>query len=100
MTEIESTELFQQDGKEFRSIRLSIDNDGAIRLECQDMGPIVRESWDEDEYEFWITVPNRALAKLAFVLLREKYMGRDGSVDELRSFCEKERIEHKFMNWV
>lgn len=100
MTENEIAELFRRDGKEFRSIRLSTDSDGAIRLECQDTGPIVRESWGEDEYEFWVTVPNRALAKLAFALLREKYMGQDGSVDELRLFCEKERIEHEFRNWV
>ncbi len=100
MIKTETIELFRQDGKESRSIRLSINNDGTIRLECQDMGPTVRKVWDEDEYEFSVTVPSRALGKLAFALLCEKYIGQNGSVDDLRSFCEKKQVEHEFMTWT
>src|SRR5262245_17660031 len=45
MTEIESVELFRQDGEKFRSVRLLIEKDGAIRLDAQDIGPRVKQWW-------------------------------------------------------
>jgi hypothetical protein len=41
-----------------------------------------------------------ALRKLVFALIREKYLGRSGSVDEFRAFCIENEIEHKWDSWV
>lgn len=94
MTETHSTELYRQEGDNFRSVRLSVDADGSVNLETQDMGTLVKEIWGDSDYEFWIDVPATALPKLAFALLREKYAGRDKAVDEFRVFCKRENIEH------
>src|SRR5208282_2433016 len=94
MTEAYSTELYRQEGDNFRSVRLSVDADGSVKLDTQDMGKLVQEIWGDSDYEFWIDVPATALPKLVFALLREKYAGRDKAVDEFRVFCERETIEH------
>jgi hypothetical protein len=100
MTKTYLTELYRQEGDNFRSVRLSVDADGSIKLDTQDMGTLVKEIWGDSDYEFWVDVPASALPKLVFVLLREKYTGRDTAVDEFRAFCKQEEIEHEWDNWV
>ena len=100
MTQTYAAELFRQEGDAFRSVRLSVNADGSVRLEAQDMGKVVEEIWGDSDYEFWTDVPASALCKLAFALLREKYVGRERAVDEFRAFCEKEEIEHRWDSWA
>jgi hypothetical protein len=100
MTEIYSAELYRQEGAAFRSIRLNVNADGSVKLDAQDMGKGVEEIWGDDDYEFWVDVPAKALHKLVFALIREKYSGRSGAVDEFRAFCEKEGIENKWGSWA
>ncbi len=99
MSDSENVELFRNAGIEFRSVRLAIETGGEIRLSAQDMGPTVEQTWNRDDYEFWINVPVQAIARLAFVLLRDRYVGREKAVDEFRSFCEQSGIEHSFETW-
>ncbi len=96
MTETYSTELHRQEGDPFRSVRLSINADGSVRLDAQ----AVEEVWGDSDYEFWVDVPAKALRKLLFALLREKYAGREGAVDEFRAFCKREAIEHEWDSYV
>jgi hypothetical protein len=93
-----SVELYRQEGTEFRSVRLSVGPDG-VRLDAQDMGPSVRRTWGDDDYEFWVNVPAKEILNLLFALLRERYAGRSDAVDEFRAFCEKEGINHKWDSW-
>jgi len=83
MTDIKSDELFRDDGVNSRSVRLSIEQDGAIRFDAQDMGPLVEEHWGDDDYEFWVTVPGGAIEKLASALLCEKNPGRRSATARL-----------------
>jgi hypothetical protein len=94
-----SIEIFRQEGEESRVVDLSIQADGSLRFGAQDMGPTVEKIWNHDDYEFWVDVPPEALRKLLAALLREKYLGRSEAVDEFRTFCEKETIEHKWQSW-
>lgn len=100
MTEIYSTELYRQEGDAFRSVRLSVNADGSVRLDAQDMGKTVQEVWGDGDYEFWVDVPVTALRKLVFALLSEKYRGRSRAVDEFRAFCKKAEIEHEWDSWA
>jgi len=100
MTEALNAELYRQDGAEFRSIRLYVEEDGSLRIGAQDMGKSVEEWWGDDDYEFWVDVPAKELPKLVFALLREKYTNRSGAVDEFDAFCDRENIEHEWQSWV
>ena len=93
-------EIARQEGTEFRSVRLTLEDDGAIKMEAQDIGPTVTQIWGDDDYEFWVRVEPTSLAKLAFELLREKYSGQLGAVDAFRDWCRANGIQHKFDSWV
>jgi len=82
-------------------VRLTVKPDGSVLLDSQDMGKSVEEIWGDDDYEFWIDVPAAAIRKLGFaLLLRDRYAGRSGAVDEFNAFCEKEGIDHKWDSWI
>jgi hypothetical protein len=100
MTETRSAELYRQEGAEYRSIRLTVHPDGSVRLDAHDMGKLTEEMWGDTDYEFWVDVPATALSKLVFALIREKYAGRSGAVDEFRAFCQKEEIAHEWDSWI
>jgi hypothetical protein len=100
MTEIYTTELFRQEGDPFHSVCLTVNADGSIKLDAQDMGKGVEKIWGDDDYEFWVDVPATACHKLVFALLREKYSGRSEAVEEFRAFCKKEEIENKWGSWA
>jgi hypothetical protein len=93
-------EIARQEGTEFRSVRLSVEEDGAIKMDAQDIGPTVTQIWGEDEYEFWVRVPSPSVSKLAFELLREKFMGQLGAVDAFRDWCKAHGVEHEFGSWI
>src|SRR5262249_60386768 len=73
-------EIARREGIEFRSVYLSLEDDGTIKMDAQDMGPTVKEYWGDDDYEFWVLVPPASVPKLAFELLREKFSGQLGAV--------------------
>jgi hypothetical protein len=100
MTETYSIELYLQEADNFRSVRLAVHADGSVRMDAQDMGKLVEEVWGDTDYEFCVDVPATALRKLAFILLRERYAGRSGAVDEFRAFCKREGIEHKWNSYA
>ncbi len=100
MTKTYSAEVYRQEGDNFRSVNVSVDADGSLQLQAQDMGKRVEEIWGDSDYEFWVHVPSTEICKLAFALLREKYSGREGAVDEFRSFCKREAIEHEWGSYA
>jgi len=93
-------EIARQEGTEFRSVRLVLEEDGAIKMDAQDIGPTVTQIWGDDDYEFWVHVPPASLPKLAFELLREKFSGQLGAVDAFRDWCTAHGVQHEFDNWV
>ena len=98
-SEANSIQLFVQDGKEYRSVRLYL-TDGGLQLLGHDMGPAVERIWGDDDYEFWVEIKPHAMRQLAFALLRDRYAGRKDAVSEFREFCKQNAIEHEFDNWV
>jgi hypothetical protein len=93
-------EIARQEGTEYRSVCLRLDDDGTIKMDAQDMGPRVIQWWGDDDYEFWVRVPSASLPKLVFELLREKFSGQLGAVDAFRDWCRAHGVQHEFGSWV
>ncbi|MBL9096336.1 MAG: hypothetical protein JNK07_05360 [Alphaproteobacteria bacterium] len=89
-------EVARRDGAEFRSVRLQIEADGGIRLHTYDMGPKSPTADGREQHELWVTVPPQAVAKLAFVLMQERFQGRLQAVTEFRDFCKTHEIVNTF----
>jgi len=96
----QATALARQEGPEFRSVHLIIEDGGCIRLEAQDMGTTVENGWGDSDYEFAVRVKPASLAKLAFELLREKFSGQLGAVDAFRDWCKSHDVEYEFDSWA
>ena len=92
-------ELAAVEGAESRTVQLQLQADGALRLHAYDRGATARLTFGRDEYEFWVTVPPEAVARLAFELLRDKFTGRLQAVTEFRDFCKAREIVNKFDTW-
>lgn len=92
-------ELARVEGPESRAVHLQLQADGALRLHAYDRGVTAKLTFGRDEYEFWVTVPAEAVARLAFELLRDKFTGRLQAVTEFRDFCKAREIVNKFDTW-
>jgi hypothetical protein len=99
MEDTATAQLALQDDSEFRAVRLRLDSNGEIIIEAHDIGSIVRQIWDHDDYEFSVTVPAASVARLAFELLKEKFAGNLRAVDAFMAFCKEHSIEHQFYSW-
>jgi hypothetical protein len=93
-------EIARQEGTAFRRVDLRLKDDGEIVLEGQDMGPAVEAVWGDTDYEYWVRVARRSLPKLAFELLREKFVGRLDAVTAFRDWCRAHGVEHEFGNYA
>ena len=93
-------EIARQEGTEFRSVRLALEDDGTIKMDAQDIGPTVTRIWGDDDYEFGVSVPAASLPQLAFELLREKFLGQLGAVDAFREWCTTHGVQHEFDFWI
>jgi len=93
-------EIFREELPTFRSVNLDVSEKGAVKIEAQDMGKVVEEMWGDSDYEFWVEIPKSEVQGLLFALLKEKYAGRSGSVDEFRAFCLRNNIKHRWDSWV
>ena len=79
--------------------RYTISHEG-MAGDLKAVGESVKQWWGKDDYEFWVDVPAKALPKLVFVLMREKYGNQRRAVDQFKEFCERENIEHKWGSWL
>ena len=52
----------------FSKLRAGFDAEGDLVISGQDIGDIVEEHFGRDEYEYWITVPQDAMLRLATAL--------------------------------
>jgi hypothetical protein len=93
-------EIFREELPMFRSIYLRVSPTGAVRIDAQDMGKNVEETWGDSDYEFWVDVPEAELQKLLFALLKAKYVGRVGAVDEFQKFCQGNSIGNEWGSWA
>ena len=93
-------EIARQEGRQFRRVDLMLNDDGAVVMEGQDMGPAVEAVWGDTDYEYWVRVAPSSLSKLAIELLREKFAGRLDAVTAFRDWCKAHGVEHEFGNYA
>ena len=89
-------ELANVQGPESRIVNLQLLADGGVRLHARDRGPLAELTFARSEYEFWVTVPPDAVARLAFELLRDKFTGRSRAVTEFRDYCKSREVVNTF----
>lgn len=51
----------------------TIQRDGSLVLDGQDLGPLVHEMWGDGDYEYWLTIRPPHLDHVGRALLQERY---------------------------
>ena len=92
--------LALRDEEEFTSIDLALTTEGGIDLSGQDMGPAVRRTWGDNDYEYGIKIAPAYAAKLAFALIAEHYHGDLQAVQKVRALAERHGINAGFWDWA
>ncbi len=83
-----------------RTVDLTLHENGSLRLDAQDIGSEVERLLGDSDYEFWADIAAIDVPALCFALLREKYSGRTGAVDELAQFCAGNAIPCAKGDWI
>lgn len=95
----DSIQIAKENGTEYRSVRLSID-DGGLRIQSHDMGPDVERFWRSDDYEYWVKIKPENFTTLLKALLTEKYHGNFDAVEDFHDFCKANEIPCEWDSWT
>ena len=85
---MDTFELYRQEGKSFRSVRVGFD-EKQFRIDTQDMGDTVEQLMGDCDYEFWTSVPKESWGDLLVAFTKEFLSGDDKATDTLRDICKK-----------
>lgn len=96
----ESAEIYREELPNFRSVMVTLEPKGGLKVDAQDMGPVAEEFWGDSDYEFWVLIPPEGAARLAYALIRKHYAGRAGAVDEIRALCAEAGVPHENGSWA
>lgn len=94
-----SYELYREDGKNFRSVRVGI-RDEKLMVDTQDMGQATEAAWGDSDYEFWTTVRKEHWGDLLVALIREFLADEPRATDRLREICQEHDVPHEWDSWA
>lgn len=97
---LSTAQLALRDGEDFTSVDLALTITGGIDLSGQDLGPIVKQTWGNDDYEYGVRIAPADVPRLAFALIAEHYRGDLGAVQKVRDLAERNGINAGFWNWA
>ncbi len=91
--------LVEIKGPTSRYIDAEITDKGDLLLSGQDLGEAPRAIWDEDEYEYWLTVKAVDKDRVLLALLEKLYAGNGSVISELKRYLESKDIPCEFFNY-
>jgi hypothetical protein len=96
---LKKIKLFEERGPTSRFIDAEIDESGNLIISGQDVGDAPRQWFDDDDYEFIVTVSAENKDRLLLALIEKVFGGKFGAVDEFREFLEGKGIPSGWMTW-
>ena len=88
----DTMQLALRDEEEFTSVDMALTAEGGISLSGQDLGPIVRQTWGDSDYEYGVRIAPADVPKLAFALIAEHYRGDLGAVEKISELAKRHGI--------
>lgn len=96
----DTMQLALRDEEEFTSVDVALTAEGGIDLSAQDLGPTVRQTWGDDDYEYGIRIAPADTARLAYALIAEHYSGDLRAVAKVRELAQRHGIDSHFWDWA
>jgi len=93
-------QLFEERGTTSRFIHARIEDKGNLLVEGQDVGEAPQKWFDDEDYEFWVTVRAEDKDRVILALIEKSFGGRFSAVDEFRDFLKEKGIPFGWMTWA
>lgn len=97
---IKKVQLLEERGPTSRFINARIEDDGNLIVEGQDLGEAPKKWFDDEDYEFWVTVKAENKDSVILALIEKLFGGRFSAVDEFREFLKEKGIPFGWMTWA
>ncbi|MBL8838583.1 MAG: hypothetical protein JNL66_20190 [Alphaproteobacteria bacterium] len=92
--------LFERDAPTHSRVQAVVEADGGVTIDAVDAGPLVREVWGDDDYEYALKVPAAQKDRLLLALLRRHYGGHANAFAEIRTMLNDNAIAYDFDSWA
>ncbi len=92
-------QLLEQREPTSRFIHARIEDDGDLVVEGQDVGEAPLKWFDDEDYEFIVTVGAEDKDAVILALIEKQFGGRFSAVDEFREFLKEKGIPFGWMTW-
>jgi len=97
----ENMEIYRNEGTEFTSINVDFLDDGTLKISGHDMGPFVEEFWGDDDYEYWLFIPEKSVNLFICHLMKLSFNNENTvTFGDCKKILEDNSIEHTFDFWV
>jgi len=93
-------QLLEKRGPTSRFIHARIEDNGSLVIEGQDVGEAPLKWFDDEDYEFWVTVRAEDKDSVILVLIEKLFAGRFRAIDEFREFLKEKGIPFGWMTWA
>ena len=98
--DVNSVTLLSNRGETSRFIQVKIDEEGDLIFSCQDVGKLPKQLYDDEDYEFWVTVRSGDKDRLLLHLIESIYKGNFFAVDDFRKFLKPSGIPFEWNVWT
>src|SRR5262245_24409947 len=95
-----SLRLYEQRGETSIFIDATITKSGDLKVSGQDVGKAPQTFWGDDDYEYWVQVPQAQKDQVLLTLLEQLYKGNPHAVEEFRTLLETKGIPCTFDTWI
>lgn len=92
--------LFKREAPMRSHVQAVIEPDGGVTIDAVDGGPLVRETWGDDDYEYALRIPAAQKDRLLLALLERHYGGRASAFAEIRAALDRHAVPYGFDSWV
>lgn len=92
--------LWRADGVRDARVEVRLTPEGGLTLHHHETGGSPRAAWGEDDYEATLEIGPEHLAALTLLLLQAGFGGQRDALEQLRIFCERRDVPHRFAIWT
>ena len=93
-------EIYRRDGEAFSSIRAVFDANGNLKIDGQDMGPLVEQFFGDDDFEYYLTIPKEELKNFTLEVLKKTFnQTKPLGFYDLKDMCKDAGIKHCYDWW-
>lgn len=98
-------EIFRQEwkteeGQELTTISCRFLDNGALKIDGQDIGPSVEKLQGDSDYEYWMEISAEDVKRLVPIILKEAFNATKRlTFERIRDLCRENGIECNFAVW-